>query len=81
MTSLFTTTQHIFSGICICGHKYTTHHGQVIARREVSLAMKSGTWYCECLAFGCNENWEPCPDCPKSFIDKDDPLKEEKLNE
>lgn len=81
MTSLFITTQHIFSGICICGHSWSAHHGMVIANREASLAMKSGTWYCECLYFGRNEYEEPCPFCPRGFIDKDDPLRNEKINE
>jgi len=53
----------------------------VIANREASLAMKSGTWYCECLYFGRNEYEEPCPFCPRGFIDKDDPLRNEKINE
>lgn len=81
MSSLFTTTQHVFSGICICGHPAGAHHGHCIARREVAEAMRSSTWLAECEALGRNEYWEPCPDCPRGYIDKDDPLREEKLAE
>ena len=81
MSSLFTSTQHVFSGMCVCGHRVYAHHGHCIAKREVSEAMKSGTWYSECEALGHNELWEPCPTCPKGFVDVDDPLKAEKLAE
>lgn len=82
MTRLMTSTQHVFSGVCICGHEYFIHHGQMVMNREAAELMKShATWYCECLALGCNEMYEPCPTCPKGFIDKDDPLREEKLKE
>lgn len=78
--SLMLTTQHVFSGICICGHSAYQHHGSCIARQEVVDLVKSGTFFGECEHFGCNEWWEPCPDC-YGYIDKDDPLKGEKVAE
>lgn len=81
MSTLITSTPHLFSGICVCGHKYYSHHGNVIMKVATAEAMQSGTWYAECEALGCNEEWEPCPDCPGYFVDKDDPLKDEKIAE
>lgn len=79
--SLLTTTRHVFSGTCVCGHSVYAHHGNCIARKEASDAMQSHVWYAECEALGRNEEWEPCPDCPVGFVDKDDPLKAKKLAE
>lgn len=79
---LTTTTQHVFSGICICGHREDWHHGNCIMRQETADLMKSGTLFGECEYFGCNEMYEPCEKCIGGmFIDKDDPLKEEKIKE
>ena len=78
---LMTTTQHVFSGICVCGHSARRHHGNMIMKIKASEDMKSPTFYGECEHYGCNEAWEPCPGCPGWFVDKDDPLKEEKLKE
>lgn len=77
--SIMTTTQHVFSGICVCGHSHEEHHGNMIMRVEAAEAMKSGVFYGECEHYGFNEDWEPCPGCPGWFVDKDDPLKEKKL--
>jgi hypothetical protein len=79
--SLITSTPHIFSGICVCGHHAHSHHGNMIFRPDIVGLMQSGTWYAECEANGVNENWEHCPTCPVGFVDKDDPLKDQKLGE
>jgi len=43
--------------------------------------MQSSMILGECEHFGRNEYYEPCPGCPGWFVDKDDPLKEEKIKE
>ncbi len=79
---LIHTTQHVFSGICICGHNTDYHHGNCIARQPTIDLMKSSILFGECERYGCNEMWKPCKKCIAGmFIDKDDPLKEEKIKE
>lgn len=78
---LRTKSKHVFSGVCVCGHDADEHHGNMIMNIEAGKLMESSVFYAECERFGCNEWWEPCPDCPKGFIDKDDPLKLTKLAE
>lgn len=78
---LLHTTQHIFSGICICGHKAEIHHGNCIPHQKIIDATKSSTLFGECLRYGCNEGYKPCKKCKGWFIDKDDPFKEEKIKE
>ena len=78
---LIHTTQHVFSGICICGHKAEQHHGNCIARQETSDSMQSSIMFGECEHFGCNEMWKPCKKCIVGYIDRDDPLKAEKIKE
>lgn len=74
------TTRHVYSGMCICGHHADDHHGNCIMKTEAIEAMSSCTMFGECERYGVNEGWHPCPDCC-GFIDKDDPLRLEKLIE
>lgn len=76
------TTQHVFSGICICGHDAESHHGSMIFNKDTIEKMQSHMYLGECLHYGCNENWQECPKCiVGSYLDKDDPLKDEKIKE
>jgi hypothetical protein len=80
--SLLHTTQHVFSGWCVCGHRAEQHHGNCIMDLKAAEATKSnGMLYSECEHFGRNEYWEPCPKCPGWFVDRDDPLRDEKIKE
>jgi hypothetical protein len=74
-------TRHVFSEICICGHRAGAHHGNCIMNVETAKNMESHVYLGECEHYGVNEGWEPCPMCPGSYIDKDDPFREEKLKD
>ena len=79
--SLITKSQHVFSGMCVCGHPADQHHGNMIMNELASVLLGGYVFYGECEHFGFNEAWEQCPECPRGFIDQADPLKEAKLAE
>ena len=70
-----TSTEWMLSGVCVCGHKAEAHHGMMVMRGP--FAGRTRPW--ECLALGCNEDWEPCPGCPGIYVDREDPLRDEKI--
>jgi hypothetical protein len=79
---LLHTTRHVWSGTCVCGHHADEHHGNCIMVNDGTIeAMGSAVILSECEHFGVNEYWEECPKCPGWFVDKDDPLKDEKIKE
>ena len=68
----------VYSGWCVCGHHYNQHHLMCLMRQEAIDIVGAPSLPGECLAYGCNEDWdgldnEGNPHCVDGYIDRDDP--------